>query len=110
MTVDYVEILTPLAVAVVGYLVVLLRSWVLTHTSPTQFAALSSLARLAVESAEQALGNGPGSEKYALASGALTISAKRLGVRLKPEEAIAFINAAVLEFKAYQAQQVAQLP
>ncbi|MGZ4518793.1 MAG: phage holin, LLH family [Mycobacteriaceae bacterium] len=102
---NYGEILTPLATAVVGYLMYLLRSYALSHTVPRQFASVSALAAQAVAAVEQVAktANLENAAKYTLATKALTASAKRLGVRLNSDEVQAFIHSALHDYKAMNA-------
>lgn len=106
------EVLTPLVVPLVAYLVYLLRSVVLSHVAPHQLSALSGLARQATEAA-QLLGNTTGidgAHKYELASAALVASAKHLGIRLKPDEVVAFLHAALKDVKAAEVYARANTP
>lgn len=100
------NVLVPVAIAVVGYLGYFGRTWVKSHVTPKQFAAVSGLARTAVEAAEQLgkVGGLHGSNKYDLAVDAVTTSARRLGLNLKPEEVNAFIHQAVKEMNDYSRQ------
>lgn len=98
-------VLTPLLVAVLGYVLVLARKWLLTHVAPGSLGALDGLARQAVAAADQvAKATGiKGADKFTVASDALIAGAKRLGIRLKKEEVISFIHAALADFKAAEA-------
>lgn len=102
MTPEVIDILATLIVTVAGLLI---KKWVDTKTTPAQLQMLTELTRTAVEAAEEvgdALGlQGP--EKYEYASTALTTAAKRVGLRIKPEEANAFIHAVLRESKTYLA-------
>lgn len=112
---NWTPILTPLIVPVIGYLMYLLRVYVLAHVTPHQLSAMSGLAHQAVEAA-QLLGKTTGiagADKYVLASDALVASSKRLGIRLKPDEVQAFIHAAlkdVKEAESFAQQNVPQVP
>lgn len=92
-------------VAVLGVVMFYARKWFLARVSPRQIATLMELAR-AVVAASEKVGQAtaiPGPEKYELAEQSLTTLARRVGTRLKPEEANAFIHAALIEADAYSA-------
>lgn len=69
--------------------------------APTRLGALVDLARTVVASAEK-IGEATGikgPDKYAVAEQALTSLARRVGVKLRPEEANSLIHAALREFQ-----------
>jgi len=102
---DWMNVLAPLTVPLVGYCTVLLRTWVKTHTAPHTFAALSGLANTAVDAVEQLdrVSKMSAEQKFDLASDTLVDTAKRLGVKLSPVEVNAFIHSAVKALKDSQA-------
>jgi hypothetical protein len=73
--------------------------------TPTQLGTVADLAGTVVRAAEQ-VGNSSlqldGPAKYEYAQTALTAGARRMGVRLKPEEANAFIHAALSSLNQLQ--------
>jgi len=104
--VDWVNVLVPVGIAVVGYAGYFGRVWLKSHVTPKQFATIAGLARTAVEAAEQ-LGKGTGlkgADKYDMATDVVTTSSARMGVKLKPEEVNAFIHQAVKEMNDYSKQ------
>lgn len=94
---DYQTILTPLVTATAGYLVWLLRSVVQAHVTPKRWQALAGMATNAVTAVDQLdkdknLGN---AQRYELAAASLVETAKRLGVKLSPDEVQTLIHAGV---------------
>ena len=78
------------------------------RTGPERLGAVLSMARTVTVAAEQ-LGQDVGvrgPEKYQYAEQALTSMAKRVGLRLKPEEANAFIHAVLGELAAYKVEDL----
>lgn len=108
------DVLYTLLTAAAGYVAWLVRKWVLANTTPKQLAAVAALAQQAVESAEQLGGAAEGAisnaDKLDLASEALVVAARRLGIRLKEDEVTAFIHAAVREMRARDTERTAYLP
>lgn len=92
--------------AIVSFLVALvaiggaaLRSFVRTRFTPQRLSAVLDLTRTVVIAAEKVgidLEMG-GPEKYAYAEQAIETFARRLGVRLKPEETNALVHAVLME-------------
>lgn len=73
------------------------RSWLQARIAPDKLASAFDMARTAVRAAEE-LG-GPGAEKFQVASDALMALARRVGFKLKPEEATSLIHAALFELR-----------
>jgi hypothetical protein len=95
------QYIVALITAVIGGISMAVRQWLQTKVKPQQFGAVMAFASDAVSAAEQAgvhLGwDGPA--KYEYAQTALESLAKRVGVKLKPEEANAIIHSALKGFK-----------
>lgn len=93
------EAILGLVTAVLTLAGLLVTKTVKTRVAPQQLSAAYQFARTSVEAAEKvgrALGlEGP--EKYGYAEQALLTLARRVGLRLKPEEANAFIHAVLNE-------------
>jgi hypothetical protein len=97
--------LTEFIAAVVSLVVLVLSpaitAYIKVRLSPQQLQLVSGLASATVSAAEEAghalkLG---GPEKYHYAQTALESAARRVGVKLKPEETNAFIHAALAQLK-----------
>lgn len=88
------ELITALA-PLVALAVVALRSWIQARVTPERLAAVSQLARVAVDAAEEigrATDVKPG-DKFEYAETFLKQAAQRVGIKLTNEEANAFIHA-----------------
>lgn len=93
------EAILGLVTAVLTLVGLLVTRTVKTRIAPQQLSAAYQFARTAVEAAEKvgrAAGLG-GPEKYEYAEQALLTLARRVGLRLKPEEANAFIHVVLNE-------------
>ncbi len=98
------DIITPLAVPLVGYVAYQLQVWVKAHSTPQQFSAVAGLAHVAVQAVDQlnSVSRMTDAQRYELASESVVAGAKRLGLKLKDSEVNAFIHAAVREVHAQQ--------
>lgn len=89
---ELIAVLAPL----VATIIVAVHRWLQARLTPDRLAAVSQLARVAVDAAEEignaADGVSPG-EKFAYAETFLRQSARRVGIKLTNEEANAFIHA-----------------
>lgn len=100
--------ITEIVVAVGGVVLFYARQWMKAKLSPAQLTTLLELARATVAASEK-LGQAAGLEgpqKYEVAEQSLSTLAKRVGVRLKPEESNALIHAALIEVDRYNVMDV----
>jgi hypothetical protein len=79
------------------------RSWLNAKVAPDKLGAVFDMARTVVRAAEEI--GGPGPEKLTIAQDALVALARRVGFKLKPEEAVSFIHAALFEYRKLEEQQ-----
>jgi hypothetical protein len=95
-------ILTGVVVPVISFLLYLLKQWVQVKLGPQRFSTVMELAQEAVIAAEKyGQDNGIGGyEKFFFAQRALETAARRVGVKLKPEETTAFIHALLARIDA----------
>lgn len=102
------EAILALLTALVGVFAAVARTWVQVNVTPRKLAALVEVARtvvLAAEKVGQATGvDGP--QKYEYAEQALVTTAKRLGLKLKPEEANAFLHSVLAELDGFTALEI----
>lgn len=92
------EIVTAIVVPLVGAAVVAVRSWLKATLTPQRLFAVATLARTAVDAAEEvsrAIDDVRGPEKYRYAETVLRQGASRVGITLTNEEANTFIHAAL---------------
>lgn len=94
-------VLTALVPVVVAYLGYLLRRFTQAKLAPQQLEELHRMAQTAVTAADKVADSWgiTNIEKYKYAEQALTTFAKRLGVKLKPEEANAVIHSVLSEVR-----------
>jgi hypothetical protein len=99
---SYNELLLTAVVAVVGVLAEYARRWLQSRTTPLKYGAVFDIARTAVAGVEEASRKmGLSSEdKFGMASEAVTAASRKLGLKLKPAEVGAFVNAAVDELRS----------
>lgn len=90
------EELIALVAPLVATLIVVVRRWLQARITPERLAAVSQLARVAVDAADEvgraADGVSPG-EKFNYAESFLKEASQRVGVKLSNQEANAFIHA-----------------
>lgn len=107
-----INALVALLTAVVGLVTYFYNDYKKAKTGPERLSAVLGMARTVTIAAEQ-LGKDlgiPGAEKYGYAEQALTTMAKRVGLKLKPEEANAFIHAVLNELESYEGPPVMEMP
>lgn len=90
------ELIAAVLAPLVATLIIAVQRWLQARLTPERLAAVSQLARVAVDAAEE-IGNAadgikPG-EKFEYAETFLKQASKRVGVKLSNEEANAFIHA-----------------
>lgn len=97
----YLSILIPVLIAAAGTA----RAIIQTKVTPARLEHVQDIARVAVRGAEQ-LGNdlkglveSSGAAKLTLASEVVITGAKRLGIRLSPDEATTIVTAALREME-----------
>lgn len=89
------EVILAAIVPLMASAVVAVRAWLKTTLTPQRLQAVSQLARVAVDAADEvgrAIDTVNGPEKYEYAERVLMQSAKRVGIKLTNEEANAFIH------------------
>lgn len=89
------EVILAAIVPLIASVVVAVRAWLKTTLTPQRLQAVSQLARVAVDAADEvgrAIDTVNGPEKYEYAEKVLMQSAKRVGIKLTSEEANAFIH------------------
>lgn len=101
------EALAGLIGIVIVFLTYFARQWVNAKVAPEKMHTVTQLARIVVQAAEQ-IGEHlemDSSHKFNYAETALIEAARRLGVTVKPEEATAYIHAALADLKTFMAQR-----
>lgn len=103
------DLLLALIPATVAAVLAAARTFVQAHVKPAQMEHVTDIARTAVRGAEQ-LGNdlsafvdSSGAAKLDLAVSVVVSGAKRLGIKLSSDEALALVNAALREMNALAA-------
>lgn len=98
------EDLVAILAAVLAAVLPLVRAWIQANVTPQRIATVGALAQTVVIAAERLsfgkAGALTGEQKFDYASNALVSASRRLGVRLKPEEASAYIHAALAQLDA----------
>jgi hypothetical protein len=98
---ELTDLLTAFVTAALPFLAFQLNRWVKANITPKQFASVAALARTAVDAAEELgrVGNLTGAQKFELAQDTILRSARRVGLKLTPEEVGAFINQSVRDIR-----------
>lgn len=103
---DWSTILAPVVPVFAGFIIYLARVWVLAKVGPERIDAIGAIAMAAVSAAEECGRTAPigGADKFTLASDALTAYAKRIGIRLSPDEVQTFIHSALVASRQFEQQ------
>jgi len=107
------EAILALVVAVIGLIGAVARTYVKTNLTPRRMATIVDFARNAVTAAEKlgvTLDDFTGPAKYEYAEKAVDAFARRLGVRLSPEETNTIVHAVLVELDGLESLFVNGFP
>lgn len=102
------QLVALVVIPLLATLVAVVRGWLQTNITPKRLSSLVDLTRIAVAAADEVDRAAvlPSEEKFAYAEQALVTAARRIGIRLRAEEANAFIHAVLNEAHQLEGQAV----
>lgn len=103
---SWTAVLAPTIPTAVGFALYLARVWLLAKVGPQRMEAIASMSIAAVTAAEECGRTAPitGSDKFTLAADAINAHAKRLGIKLTPDEIQTFVHSALTAARQFEQQ------